>query len=58
MGESLCQDHKNVYTHDFSSEEFQKLYMLCKAKSFLEIEGIKIDDRLKNRVFLVFNDLI
>jgi DNA repair protein RecO len=57
-GESLCSNHKNEYSFEFSKDDFKKLFILCYSKSFTMLKDIDVSKDLKQKVDLVFNDLI
>jgi len=57
-GDSLCLNHNSNFGFQFSKEDFKKLFVLCYAKSFAILKDIEISKDLKNKVSLLFNDLI
>lgn len=57
-GDSICSKHSNCYAFEFSEDDFKKLFILCYAKSFAMLEKIEISKELKDKVTLLFNDLI
>lgn len=57
-GETLCIKHSNEYSLRFSEDDFKKIFILCYAKSFSMIKEIEVSKELKEKVVLVFNDLI
>ena len=58
LGESLCEDHKNNFSHFFTSLELKKISFIIKAKKFSILNKIKIDDSLKTKIEILFKDLI
>lgn len=57
-GDSLCLNHSSDYSFKFSEDDFKKLFILCYAKSFEMLKTIEISKELKDKVNLLFNDLI
>jgi len=57
-GESFCKNHKNDFAFKFSKEEFQKLFILCYAKTFSLLKDINISKPFKEKIKLLFYDLI
>jgi len=57
LGESLCENHKEAFSHSFSIAEFEKMDLLIKTKKFSEIKKIKLEKSLKEKIELLFKDL-
>ncbi len=57
-GDSLCLNHSNDFSFKFSQDDFKKLFILCYAKTFSTLKDIDISNELKEKVVLLFNDLI
>ncbi|MFA6118487.1 MAG: DNA repair protein RecO [Parachlamydiales bacterium] len=57
-GECFCEDHSEDFSFNFSNEDFEKLLLLCYAKSFSLIEQIDVSLELKEKTNALFYDLI
>jgi len=57
-GESLCHEHGSTFGFSFSLDDFKKLFILCYAKSFSLLQNLEISSILKEKVNLLFHDLI
>ncbi|KPK32448.1 MAG: hypothetical protein AMS24_04195 [Chlamydiae bacterium SM23_39] len=58
MGESLCKNHKEPFSHIFSISEFEKMEKLIKTIKFSEMKKIKLDTFFKEKIEQLFKDLI
>ncbi len=57
-GESLCLDHSNNFAIKFDIESFKKIFVLCFSKSFSLLKDIEISKSLKEKVNVLFQELI
>jgi len=57
-GESLCLDHSNNFAIKFEVDEFKKIFVLCFSKSFSFLKNIEITHGLKNKINILFKELV
>ncbi len=57
-GESLCSSHQIEHGHYFSESEFDTMLELAFSKNFSELEQIKPILGLKEKILLVFSELV
>jgi DNA repair protein RecO (recombination protein O) len=57
-GESLCSSHANSFSHKFSKNEFINMQNLSTIRSFSDLEIIDTTLELKEKIILLFKDLV
>ncbi|NGX34855.1 MAG: DNA repair protein RecO [Candidatus Anoxychlamydiales bacterium] len=57
-GESLCKDHSNNFAIKFELEEFKKIFVLCFSKSFSLLKDLEISKTLKEKINILFKELV
>lgn len=56
-GESLCQEHKKNFALNFSQNEIEKMIKLIHCKKFSDLDKIKIENPLKEKIENLFQAL-
>ncbi|OGN65581.1 MAG: DNA repair protein RecO [Chlamydiae bacterium RIFCSPLOWO2_01_FULL_28_7] len=56
-GDSLCKNHKTVYSAEFEEDDFKTLYILTNAKSFNYLKSLHISNDFIEKVKNIFDEI-